>query len=106
MDIETRFEIVQTINGNEFTHFVNSRDGAIYSVFGCSPHPCRVKVVRYLNGEPLAEDGISAEVLCGESSSPRLFYTVVLSENDHETREAFASLTTALRVADGWCRCE
>ena len=105
MYIETRFEItgVPVDSRESVTYFENDRWMVLIRIFAANLSSFNVKVTRFVFGEPLADDGTSAEVCVGPGYGA---YLVKLRAGGEETEKEFESFMTALRVADGWCRCE
>jgi len=95
MEIETRF--IVRVRGVEFHE--SSRENAFYRAVSEGRAGIVIEVKRYIFGEPLKDD-VTATVYAGDK-------IVLRAESVSESlNEEFNSLLAALRVADGWCRCE
>lgn len=105
MDIETRFEIVGTVNGttDKVTFFENSRANAMKRATDGGLYDVMIAVRSYVYGECVDNGEPRAVVLCGIREYD---FRAILRGEDGNVIDDFDSLSTALSVADGWCRCE
>lgn len=95
MEIETRF--IVRVRGVEFHE--SSRENAFYRAVSEGRAGLVIEVKRYIFGEPVRDD-VTAIVYAGDK-------IVLRAESGSESlSQMFDSLLAALRVADGWCRCE
>ena len=101
MEIETRF--IVRVRGVEFHE--GSRENAFYRAVSEGRAGIAIEVKRYIFGEPVRDD-VTATVYAGDSVYAGDRIVLRAQSGSESLSQEFNSLLAALRVADGWCRCE